>query len=567
MNDLRAWRDLLRRGYLWYSHRGLTSTLERMTGMLGDRRAPSARSYTSWLEGQRADPASGAAPPLLVSVLVPVHDPPVALLAELHASVRGQSHAAWQLLLCDDGCRDAAVLALLARLSADDPRVTLLATPPGARGISAATNAAAAAARGEAFVLLDHDDVLAAGVLAAVASAFAGDDRLELLYTDEDQLASWGERVSPVFKPGPSPVLLLGFNYVTHLLALRRSLWERLGGLRADFDGAQDHDLALRGFESAARIAHLPRIGYHWRRSRGSVADSSTAKPWAYEAGRRAVEQACARRGLPVGAVTHGAVPGVYVLAPEAPEAARRCHVVLRGPERGCAAWTAALSAPDAPARAISLSRNRWPATGRDDRASWLVIDATLQARGDALALLLAWAALPGAGGAAACAVEGRRRRDAGWSLSGSGRARPMLPGLPAHAAGPGLLASSTREVAAACGGLLCVHDPPWEVRAALSGLPSSDADELCLSLAAHRPGAALLFVPGCRPRVERLRSGAGSARAAVDLAASAAWPLARAALPADFWRAGSDRFCPRHELLVPLGLPAPEAQSTGSTA
>jgi len=593
VNDLRALRDLLRRGFLWYSHRGLTSTLERMGGLIGDRRAPSTRSYTSWLRqqsvgaslppttghdapaGSRACPVGPVAPvgsisPLLVSVLVPVLDPPAAQLAELYASVAGQDHPTWELLLCDDGCRDPAVLALLGKLAADDPRVTVLATPGAVHGISAATNAAAAAARGEVFVLLDHDDVLAGGVLARIAASFAGDPQVQLLYTDEDQLTPWGARVHPVFKPGPSRLLLLGFNYVTHLLALRRPLWAQLGGLRAEFDGAQDHDLVLRAFEGATRIAHLPGIGYHWRRTRGSVADSSTAKPWAYEAGRRAVEAACARRGLPVDAVTHGAVPGVYVVHPRAPVGRRRCHVVLRGPERGCAAWALALSLPGAPVVPVSITRNAWPETARDDETAWLVIDATLRAQGDELPLLLAWAAWPGVGAAAASGCPGRRRRDAGWSVSSRGIAQPMLRGLPAHAAGPGLLAGSTREVATAHGGLLCANAPPWSVRAALARRPASAADELCLALASHGIGAVTIFVPACRPGPERgTRGPLAAAPTAVDLTSSPAWPVVSASLPREFWRGGTDRYCPRHELLTALGMPAPERpdQSSGSTA
>ncbi len=584
MNDLRALRDLLRRGYLWYSHRGLASTLERVSGLIGDRRAPSTRSYTSWLRqqaaGANASPAQGssAAPgrrddaesPLLVSVLVPVLDPPAAQLAELYASISAQDHATWELLLCDDGCRDPDVLALLGKLAADDPRVKLLRSTGDAHGISTATNAAAAAARGDVFVLLDHDDVLASGVFARLAAAFGADPRLQMLYTDEDQLTPWGARVHPVFKPGPSPMLLLGFNYVTHLLALRRTLWVRLEGLRPAFDGAQDHDLVLRAFDAGARIAHLPGIGYHWRRTRGSVADSSTAKPWAYEAGRRAVEAACARRELPIASVTHGSVPGVYVLTPRTPAAPRRCHVVLRGPERGCAAWTLALSLEGSPVTPVSITRNAWPETERDDDAAWLVIDATLRARSEELSLLLAWAAVPGIGAAAAAGCPGRRRRDAGWSVSARGLAQPMLPGLPAQAAGPGLLASSVREVAAAHGGLLCVNAPPWPVRAALAGKPASAADELCLSLAPQAFDAVTVFVPECRPHTESgARGPLAAAPSAVDLKASAAWPIVSAALPVEFWRAGTDRFCPRHDLLTVLGLPAPERpdQSSGSTA
>jgi hypothetical protein len=97
-----------------------------------------------------------------------------------------------------------------------------------------------------------------------------------------------------------------------HLLVVRKSLVDELGGLRPEFDGAQDYDLMLRATEKAREIVHVPHVLYHWRIIAGSAAGDTTAKPWAYEAGRRAVEDALARRGIK--AVVDGAsvIPGMH---------------------------------------------------------------------------------------------------------------------------------------------------------------------------------------------------------------------------------------------------------------
>ncbi|MDG0975895.1 glycosyltransferase, partial [Ilumatobacter sp.] len=62
--------------------------------------------------------------------------------------------------------------------------------------------------------------------------------------------------------------------------------------------GAQDHDLMLRLGETARQIAHVPEVLYHWRQAPTSVAAGVDAKPWAFDAGQRAVAEHCERIGL-----------------------------------------------------------------------------------------------------------------------------------------------------------------------------------------------------------------------------------------------------------------------------
>jgi GT2 family glycosyltransferase len=99
-------------------------------------------------------------------------------------------------------------------------------------------------------------------------------------------------------------------NYITHLSVFRRALLQDIGGFRPGTDGSQDYDLLLRASERTSRIAHIPKILYHWRKAPGSAAASVAAKPFAYEAGRRAIEEALARRGRE--ARVASVQPGVY---------------------------------------------------------------------------------------------------------------------------------------------------------------------------------------------------------------------------------------------------------------
>ena len=86
--------------------------------------------------------------------------------------------------------------------------------------------------------------------------------------------------------------------YMSHIKVVRRSLFEELGGFREGFEGSQDYDFALRMSERARRVVHVPKVLYHWRAVPGSTAASGDAKPKSFEAGRRAVAEALARRGI-----------------------------------------------------------------------------------------------------------------------------------------------------------------------------------------------------------------------------------------------------------------------------
>jgi len=84
-----------------------------------------------------------------------------------------------------------------------------------------------------------------------------------------------------------------------------------LGGFRAGFDGAQDHDLLLRATEGGRSVVHVPEILAHWRQAPASVAADTANKPAAYAAGARAVADQLHRLGLDAD-VTPGGYDGVY---------------------------------------------------------------------------------------------------------------------------------------------------------------------------------------------------------------------------------------------------------------
>jgi len=269
-------------------------------------------AYRQWLN-ERAEPSGPAGsaelvdPRLaggpLVSVVVPVYKPDFVMLELAVASVLRQTYGRFELCLCDDGSDDPTVTAALADLASGDPRVKVTGLAKNG-GISAATNGALGLATGQWVAFMDQDDELLPDALAEVIGAVIADPTVDLVYTDDDKIDFEGRPFSPQFKPDWNPDLLLSICYFSHLVAMRRSIVDEVGGLRSAFDGSQDWDLALRVSERCRTIHHIPKVLYHWRAVASSAALDNTAKPWAHEAGRRAATDALSRRGEP-GTVEH----------------------------------------------------------------------------------------------------------------------------------------------------------------------------------------------------------------------------------------------------------------------
>ncbi|MBN9376552.1 MAG: glycosyltransferase [Cellulomonas sp.] len=246
----------------------------------------------------------------LVSILTPVYDPPVSALQAAIASVRSQTFTEWELVLVDDASRSPDVRAALARATASDPRIRSITRATNG-GIVAASNDALAAARGEFVALLDHDDLLTRDALASVVAAVRREPDTDYLYSDEDKVDAQGHFYDAFHKPDWSPERLRGQMYTAHLSVLRTGLVREVGGFAAGSDGSQDHDLVLRVTERARHIVHVPKVLYHWRSVAGSTAGGIDAKPYAWEAGRAAVQRHLDRCAI-AGEALLGPVPGTY---------------------------------------------------------------------------------------------------------------------------------------------------------------------------------------------------------------------------------------------------------------
>lgn len=234
--------------------------------------------------------------PPTISILCPVFNVDPKWLRRAVESVRRQPYGHWELCLADDASTNPATLAYLKSLTGD-PRIKVRFRETNGH-ICRATNSAADLATGEFVALLDNDDELAVDALHHVAAAISENRDVDLLYSDEDKIDAQGRRYDPQFKPSWSPELLLSYNYINHFTVVRRSLFEAVGRYRPGFEGSQDHDLLLRITERTGRVIHIPRVLYHWRSLPSSTASAAGVKQYVHDAGRKALVEACLRRGI-----------------------------------------------------------------------------------------------------------------------------------------------------------------------------------------------------------------------------------------------------------------------------
>jgi glycosyltransferase involved in cell wall biosynthesis len=247
----------------------------------------------------------------LISVLLPVYNSDLRWLRRAIASVQKQLYPRWELCVVDDASTDRKLWPFLQRCARRDSRIKVMRRTENGH-ISAASNDALRLANGEFVALLDHDDELAPTALYFVALALNKNPDLQLLYSDEDKLDEQDRRSEPYFKSDWNLELFLAQNFISHLSVYRTDLIRRLRGFRIGFEGSQDYDLALRCIEQIRpkEIEHLPWVLYHWRAGHQSTASSATAKPYAQEAARRAVQEHLERTGI-VGTVAPSY--GVYL--------------------------------------------------------------------------------------------------------------------------------------------------------------------------------------------------------------------------------------------------------------
>lgn len=242
-----------------------------------------------------------------ISVVVPMYNTDKVFFKELVDSLKSQTYEKWELCLADG----SEVPNELLKDYMDDERIKYNLLNSNL-GISENTNKAIEMATSEYIAFLDHDDLLSQDALYEVVKAINENKDVDFIYSDEDKIDENKERFEPYFKPDYSPETLDCNNYITHLVVVKKTLVDETGLLNSKFNGAQDFDFVLKATNKAKNVVHISKILYHWRVHRDSTANVADAKPYAYEAGIKVIENHLARTER-MGSVENGQdVPGIY---------------------------------------------------------------------------------------------------------------------------------------------------------------------------------------------------------------------------------------------------------------
>ncbi len=265
------------------------------------------------------------------SIIMPVYNPSLKFLEEAIQSAQEQIYPHWELCIADDASTDPRVRPLIESFTQADNRIKVIFRPKNGH-ISAASNSALSLAQFEYSVLLDHDDKLHPLALYHAAKVIEQHPDSEIIFSDEDKITKRGKRLDPYFKPEFDYELLLSQNMVSHLGIYRTATIRKVGGFRLGLEGSQDYDLLLRVLERCEplQIQHIPRPLYHWRISKQSVAENIDIKPYAANAGQRAISEHLERRSVPAEVTFLSGLAG-YSVAYTLPDPLPSVNLILIG--------------------------------------------------------------------------------------------------------------------------------------------------------------------------------------------------------------------------------------------
>jgi len=306
---------LLKKGILSIKRFGLRATLKKVA-IYNWKKAKSHQSplktETALTTSERTAQEKTVFPKAIkISIITPLYNTPERFLREMVESVIAQTYKNWELCLADGSDDEHSNVAAIIQSYANNDNRIMYKKLEKNMGISENSNMAIDMSSGEYLAILDHDDVLHPSALYEVMQAVCHEDA-DFIYTDEATFNNRNMTILKHHKPDYAIDTLRSCNYICHFSAFSRKLLEQAGTFRGEFDGSQDHDLILRYTDRAKKIVHIPKLLYFWRIHDNSAASDIGNKMYAITAGKNAVKEHLARKGISATVESMDAYSSIY---------------------------------------------------------------------------------------------------------------------------------------------------------------------------------------------------------------------------------------------------------------
>jgi len=176
-------------------------------------------------------------------------------LNEAIFSIVNQTISSWDLNICLDNSVNNKSLKVLKSFenNAQIQVVNSLESGP-----SKASNLGASVAKGDYLAFVNPNDVLPRFTIKKIISSILENNNPDFLYSDEDIINRHGRLIGCDLKPDFAPELLNSIMYMSNLLVIKKSTFQKLNGFRAEYDGAQSYDFVLRLSKKSKSIIHIP---------------------------------------------------------------------------------------------------------------------------------------------------------------------------------------------------------------------------------------------------------------------------------------------------------------------
>lgn len=241
----------------------------------------------------------------VVSVVMAVYNTQ-SFLSDSIGSILAQTFTNWELICVNDGSSDGS-LKVLKRYQQADPRVRVISRSN--TGLARARNDGIAASCGRYIAIMDSDDVALPErlwhqvdymdkhpecVAVGAAVRVVGPD---LMPINDEPKATDHETIDRETLAGSGAAIR------EPVVMLRAQALREIGGYSDEYVTHLETDLFLRLAERGGRLANLPETLLLYRLRVGS--DSRMKRTLARQHGRKVIDAARVRRGLPVGVNPH----------------------------------------------------------------------------------------------------------------------------------------------------------------------------------------------------------------------------------------------------------------------